>query len=162
MPTNDTDAVRSLERVLEGQRYAMVTTAGPRGLRSRPLTLLEQEDAVLRFLVSKQSEWVQDLNQPMASVQVSFADPGDNTYVALQGHAKLDDARDTVRRLWNPAAEAFFDGPDDPNAVVLECTIFDGEWWDAPSTKVGMAIAFAKRAVTGDEPGQSGIVDPEA
>ena len=162
MATNDTDAVRSLERVLEGQRFAMVTTASPKGLRARPLTLLEQEDADLRFLVSKESEWVRELAAPVASVQVSFADPGENTYVALQGHATLDDSRDAVRRVWNPAAEAFFEGPDDPNAVVLECTIFDGEWWDAPSTKVGMAIAFAKRAVTGDEPGQSGIVDPEA
>jgi len=162
MPANDTDTTRSLDRVLEGQRFAMVTIAGPRGLRSRPLTLLEQEDAVLRFLVSKQSEWVQDLAGPMASVQVSFADPGDNTYVALQGHATVDESRDTVQRLWNPAAEAFFEGPDDPNAVALECAINDGEWWDGPSTKVGMVVSLVKRAVTGDEPGQSGSVDPEA
>ena len=160
MPAHDT--VRSLEQVLDGQRFAMVTTAGPRGLRARPLTLLEQQDAVLRFLVSKQSEWVQDLTQPMASVQVSFADPGDNTYVALQGHATVDERRATVERLWNPAAEAFFDGPDDPDAVVLECAIADGEWWDAPGTKVGIAISMVKRAVSGEEPGQSGRVDPEA
>jgi general stress protein 26 len=162
MPTHDTDTVRTLERVLEGQRFAMVTTSGPHGLRARPLTLLEQEDAVLRFLVSSESEWVQDLAQPMASVQVSFADPGDNTYVALQGHATVDDDRDLVARLWNPAAEAFFDGPDDPSAVALECQIFDGEWWDAPSTTVGMAVSMVKRVVTGDDPGQSGTVDPEA
>ena len=67
-----------------------------------------------------------------------------------------------LQRLWNPAAEAYFDGPDDPTAVVLQCAVFDGEWWDGPSTKVGMAIALAKRAVTGDDPGQSGVVDPEA
>jgi general stress protein 26 len=163
MSAHSTDTTRSLDRVLEGQRFAMVTTAGPRGLRSRPLTLLEHEDAVLRFLVSKQSEWVQDVaDQPMASVQVSFADPHDNIYVALQGHATIDEAKDVVTRLWNPAAEAFFAGPDDPDAVALECAIHDGEWWDGPSTRVGMVISLVKRAVTGDSPGQSGSVDPEA
>ena len=45
---------------------------------------------------------------------------------------------------------------------MLECAISDGEWWDAPSTKVGIAISMVKRAVSGDEPGQSGRVDPEA
>jgi Pyridoxamine 5'-phosphate oxidase like len=66
------------------------------------------------------------------------------------------------QRLWNPAAEAFLRDPDDPNAVVLECTVFDGEWWDAPSTKVGLAVSLVRRAVTGAEPGESGVVDPEA
>ena len=162
MPPTDTDTVRSLDRVLEGHRFAMVTTATPQGLRARPLTLLEHEDRVLRFLVSKQSEWVQDLSVSLASVQVSLVDPGSNTYVALQGHASLDDDPALVARLWNPAAEAFFDGPDDPNAVVLECSIHAGEWWDGPSTKVGMAVSLVKRAVTGEDPDQSGVVDPEA
>jgi general stress protein 26 len=157
-----TDTVRALDEVLEGHRFAMVTTASPHGLRSRPLTLLDHEDAELRFLVSKETEWVQELTDPVASVQVSFADPGDNSYVALQGHAALRDDRELVKELWNPAASAFFDGPDDPNAVVLVCTIHDGEWWDGPSTKVGMAVSLVKRAITGDEPGHSGVVDPEA
>src|SRR5687768_16815884 len=126
MPETDTDTVRSLHRVLEGHRFAMVTTSSPQGLRDRPLTMLDLEDADLRFLVSKDTEWVQELAEPMASVQVSFADPGENSFVALQGHATLRDDRDLVRRLWNPAAEAFFDGPDDPDAVVLECRIHDG------------------------------------
>jgi general stress protein 26 len=162
MPANATDATRSLESVLDGHRFAMVTTSSPQGLRSRPLTLLEQEDADLRFLVSKESEWVQELSEPMASVQVSFADPGDNTYVALQGHATLNDDRDLIARLWTPAAQVYLDGPDDPNAAVLECQIFDGEWWDGPGSAVGMAISFAKWAVTGDKPGRSGAVEPEA
>jgi general stress protein 26 len=157
-----TDTVRSLEQVLDGMRFAMVTTTSPHGLRARPLTLLEQEDAVLRFLVSRDSQWVQELAQPMASVQVAFADPGKNTYVALQGHAVLDDDPELIARLWNPAAESFFDGPEDPDATVLECTIFDGEWWDAPGTAVGLAIAFVKQRLTGERPGESGRVEPEA
>src|SRR4051794_18211011 len=157
MSATDTSSgtVRTLEQVLAGQRIAMVTTMGPHGLRSRPLTLVEREDATLRFLVSKDSQWVRELSVPMASVQVTFADPGDQSYVGLQGHATVDDDRDTVARLWNPGAQAFFEGPDDPDAVVLECEIFEGEWWDAPGSAVGLAVALAKRALTGAEPGRS-------
>lgn len=161
MATN-TDNDRTLEQVLDGHRFAMVTTSSPAGLTARPLTLIEQEDATLRFLVPLDAEWVEQLGDPIASVQVSFADPGAKSYVSLQGHASLDRDRESVKRIWNPAAEAFFDGPDDPNAAVLEAEIYDGEWWDGPSSKVGMAISLAKKALTGAEAGDHGRVEPEA
>src|SRR3546814_830428 len=81
---------------------------------------------------------------------------------ALPICASLDRDRESVKRIWNPAAEAFFDGPDDPNAADLEAEIYDGEWWDGPSSKVGMAISLAKKALTGAEAGDHGRVDPEA
>src|SRR3546814_20967542 len=89
MATN-TDNDRTLEQVLDGHRFAMVTTSSPAGLTARPLTLIEQEDAPLRFLVPLDAEWVEQLGDPIASVQVSFADPGANSYVSLQGHASPD------------------------------------------------------------------------
>lgn len=152
---------RSLDDVLGGHRFAMVTTSTPRGLAARPLTLLEQEDATLRFLVSTDSEWVRELGDPVASIQVSFASPDDSSYVALQGHATVDRDPEAVARIWNPAAAAFLDGPDDPAAAVLEAQIDDGQWWQGPGTKVGMAIALARRALTGREAGQHGRVEPE-
>lgn len=151
---------RTLDDVLDGHRFAMVTTSTPRGLTARPLTLLEREDSVLRFLVSTDAEWVQQLGDPVASVQVSFASPPDNSWVSLQGHASLHTDRAGVERLWNPAASAYLDGPEDPRAAVLEATIYDGEWWDGPSTKVGMAISLAKRIVGGDGDGEHGRVEP--
>jgi len=162
MATEQQASDRPLSDVLEGHRFAMVTTSTPQGLTSRPLTLLEQEDSTLRFLVSTETPWVQELTEPVASVQVSFAAPDRNEFVALQGHARLVRDRAAVERLWNPAAAAFFSGPDDPVAAVLEAEVHDGEWWDGPSSKVGQAVAFAKKALTGDEPGAHGRVEPSA
>ena len=152
---------RSLDEVIDGHRFAMVTTSTPQGLTARPLTLLEQEGSVLRFLVSTDAEWVQQVGRGLRSIQVSFVSPQDSTYVALLGRASVDPARESVERLWSPAAKSSFDGPGDPSAAVLEANIHDGEWWDAPSSKVGMAIALAKRTITGGEPGEHGSVDPE-
>src|SRR3546814_18982623 len=100
----------------------MVTTSSPAGLTARPLTLIEQEDATLRFLVPLDAEWVEQLGDPIASVQVNFADPGANSYVSLQGHASLDRDRENVKRLWNPAAEHVADGPIAHTAPVLPPT----------------------------------------
>ncbi len=154
------DDTRTLDDVLRGHRFAMVTTSTPRGLTARPLTIMGQEGPVLRFLVSTEAEWVQELGNPLASVQVSLAAPDKDEFASLHGHASLDQSREAVASIWNPAATAFFDGPDDPNAAVLEATIVDGEWWDGPSTKIGTAIAFVRKAVTGEEPGGHGRVDP--
>jgi general stress protein 26 len=156
----DTTTDRSLDEVLDGHRFAMVTTSSPKGLTARPLTLLEHDGAVLRFLVSTDAEWVQQLGNPIASVQVSFASPSDNSWVALQGHAALEEDRATIERLWNPAASAYLDGPDDPRAAVLEATIYDGEWWDGPSGKIGMAVSIGRRLLTGEGGGEHGAVEP--
>lgn len=162
MADTTTEPTRTLDDVLAGQRFAMVTTSSPRGLTARPLTVLEQDGPVLRFFVSSEAEWVQELQDPIGSVQVSFADPGKDTYVALQGRTALSEDRATIERLWNPAAGAWFDGADDPTLRVLECTIHDGEWWDGPSTKVGQALALLKRAAGVGEAGDKGDVDPGA
>lgn len=159
MTDTTTDDTRTLEDVLDGQRFAMVTTSTPQGLTARPLTLLEQDGPVLRFFVSAQAEWVQQLGDPMGSVQVSFVDPSANTYIALQGRTSLSDDRALAERLWTPAAAAYFEGAEDPDLRILECTIHDGEWWDGPSTKVGQAIGLLKRAIGGGEAGDKGEVD---
>lgn len=149
---------RTLEDLLSGQRFAMVTTNGVHGLTARPLTLLEHEDSTLRFLVSTRSEWVQELASTTSSVLICFTSPGDNTYVSLQGHTTLQTSKELVHRLWNPAANAFFEGPDDPDAVVLEAEVHDGEWWDGPGTKVGMAVSLIRRALGSEPSDQHGKV----
>ena len=152
------DNTRTLDDVLDGLRFAMVTTESPGGLSSRPLTLMEQEGGTLRFLVSQSADWVQDV----ADVQVSFADPQANTYVALTGTASLSLDRALLERLWTPMAKAFFDGPGDPDLGALEVQVRGGEWWDGPSGRIGQGIAMLRAAVTHDEgnAGSSGAVSP--
>jgi general stress protein 26 len=152
------DNLRPLDDVLDGLRFAMVTTESPGGLTARPLTLMEQDGATLRFLVSQSADWVQDV----ADVQVSFADPHANRYVALTGIATLSVDRAELERLWNPMAKAFFDGPDDPDLGALEVEVRGGEWWDGPSGRIGQGVAMLRAVVTGDEgkAGSSGAVSP--
>ena len=151
---------RSLDDVLGDLRFAMVSTSAPEsdGL-ARPLTLLEHDAPLLRFLVSREAEWVEPLLADEHPTLVAFADPGSNTYVSVAGMGRVHRDEVQIERLWNPAAGVYFDGRDDPAIAVLEVDVVDGEWWDGPSTKVGQAVDMVRTKLTGTAPGdQHGAV----
>jgi general stress protein 26 len=159
VPSPDTRQ-RTLDDLLDGMRFAMLATPSPDGISSRPLTLLEQEDGVLRFLVSRSSSWVEGL-EPTFAAHAAFADPAHETYVAVSGTASISTDDALIDRLWNPAAAAYFDGRDDPDAAVLELTATGGEWWDGPSSKVGQVLSIVMTKVRGhtdeDEHGEIAV-----
>ena len=81
---------KTLSDALDGHRFAMVATADATGpeagtWKSRPLALAGQDGGVLSFLVGVDAEWVESLEQEGSPATVTFADPGRNSYVALQG-----------------------------------------------------------------------------
>jgi general stress protein 26 len=152
--STDKPEPRTLEDVLDGLLFAMVSTSAPGGDGlARPLTLLELDAPLLRFLVSREAEWVAPLLADEGPVQVSFADPSENTYVSVAGLGRVVRDEDLIERLWNPAAGAYFDGRDDPAIAVLEVEVVDGEWWDGPSSKVGQALSMVRTKVTGSASG---------
>ena len=132
------------------------------GLRGRPLTVGEEYDGTLRFLVSKETLWARSLSKGETALMV-VADPADNLFCVLWGSVRTKDHRGTIERLWSPAAKAFFDGVDDPTLAVLEFKTVGGQWWDGPATKLGTAISLVRSAITRDEDeaaGDAGIVTP--
>lgn len=148
---------RTLDDVLTDLRFAMVGTNDNGTWKSRPLTMAEQAGNVLRFLVSTSSDWVQALQTDGSPTTVTFSDPKQNLYVALQGQARTVQDQALVERLWNPAAAAFFEGADDPTARTLEVSVTDGEWWDGPSGRIGQTLGVV-RAALGGSAGSEGAV----
>lgn len=158
METKETkEQTRQLHDALDGLRMAMVGTADGQVWKSRPLALAEEDGPVLRFLVSTEADWVAALEGNDFPATVTFADPGKNTYVALQGHAQTLNDHATIERLWNAGAAAYFDGKDDPTVRVLEVVVNYGEWWDGPSGRIGELIAIASAAI-GKHAGDKGPV----
>ena len=154
---------RSLPDVTADFRFAMLVVASGEPptttLTSRPLTLLETEGDVLRFLVDATAAWTAAADG--SPVHVALADPGKNAFASVTGAARMRHEPDLVRRLYNPEADVFFDGPDDPRVRVLEVTASSGEWWDGPSGRIGEAVALLRAKVTHDESkvGDSGAID---
>ncbi len=145
---HDATSPRDLSIALDGLRFAMVATADASGeWRSRPLALAGQEDGTLSFLVGVDADWVAALEAEGSPTTVTFSDPGKNTYVALQGSARAVEDHERAAALWNVGAGAYFDGKDDPRIRVLDVDVQYGEYWDAPSGRLGSALQLASAAL---------------
>ena len=149
MTVQTNESTRSLPDAIHGLRFAMVATDGSDGIASRPLTLLEQDGNVLRFLVSCSADWVTSLRAGSAA-NAAMADPDKNHYASVTGSVRINTDRALIDRLWNPAAGVYFDGKDDPDIAVLELQASSGEYWEGPSSKVGQIIEMVTTKVRGE------------
>ena len=141
---------------------AMLTTAEPDGtLRSRPLATLEMDsEGKLWFFIAMSSGKVGEIDQHR-KVNLSYVNLDKQDYVSISGHARLFRDPEKMRELWTPWVEPWFpDGLDDPDLGLLEVTVDDAEYWDAPASKTQRLFGLAKALSSGktDRLGEHGTV----
>ena len=130
---------------------AMLTTQEADGsLHSRPMaTQLKKLDRSLWFFTALDSGKSQEIAKESA-VNVSYADPKSNRYVSVSGRAKVVRDRKKAEELWTPLVKAWFPkGLDDPELALLQVTIDQAEFWDAPAGKTVALFGLAKSLLTG-------------
>jgi len=156
-----------LWKMIKDIRFGMFTTKHHAGghdghLHSRPMTTQNRAlaDGELWFFMSRSGGPVDDiLADPV--INISYADPDDDTYVSVSGHARVVDDVAKARELWNKAAEAWFPGgPEDPDLALVAVRIQHAHYWDVKENKLTQLLVMAKAAMTGKEPrlGESGEV----
>jgi general stress protein 26 len=94
-------------------------------------------------------------------VNLSYAHVDKQDYVSVSGHARLLRDREKMNQLWTPWVEPWFpDGLNDPDLGLLEVTVEDAEFWDAPSNRMQRLFELAKALSTGktDTLGEHGTV----
>jgi general stress protein 26 len=130
---------------------AMLTTAEPDGtLRSRPLATLEiDSEGKLWFFTAMSSGKVSEIDQHR-KVNLSYVNLDKQDYVSVSGHARLFRDPEKMRELWTPWVEPWFpEGLDDPDLGLLEVTVDDAEYWDAPASKTQRLFGLAKALSSG-------------
>lgn len=131
----------------------MLVTHDKNQLRARPMHGLARENDNAIWFFTAQSSHKDDEIADQPDVCLSYCDSSSKTYVSLSGKIEITDDASQIEKLWNPGAQAYFpDGPRDPNIALLKFTPVSGEYWDAPSNPVVLAIQFIKSRVTGDKP----------
>ena len=130
-----------------------ITTGADGGVRLRPLTTQEAEPSgVLWFFVPGEGGVADDVRE-RPEVILSYAEPGDNAYVALAGRASIVRDVERQKRLWTPIAGAWFtEGPTDPRLALLRVDLERGEAWESTEGKVLEFLRMAKAAVTRTPP----------
>jgi general stress protein 26 len=163
MATTTTNDIQELHKHLEGIRYTMFTTRFEGGMRSRPMTTIETEEGSdrLLFLGNDGSELLADIATD-PHVNLAYADNDGAKYVSVSGTATSRDDRATVKELWNPILNAWWDGPEDPAIRVIEVRIEAAEYWAGPGSRLVRLVGIAAAVMTGDEydEGEHGTVDP--
>lgn len=141
--------------LVDGVRFAMLTTIDQGRLVSRPMTVqrIEQD---LKFLFITQRNT--DVAQQSDGAQVNLAFVDDGTFVSVTGTGALVDDVELKKELWDAATDAFTEeGPEDPSNVILAITTETASYWDSP-TGPASVFGMLKAAVTGGK-SQSGEHD---
>jgi general stress protein 26 len=137
-------------------KFGMLTHRHANGmLHSHPLTTQNKsidEGSTLFFFISKKSELARAIAAD-GNVNVSYADPGDDSYVSVSGNAAVVEDQAKKDQLWNKMAEAWFKGGStDPDLGLLEVRIHHAEFWDVDDSQMVQLFKMAKAAVTGTPP----------
>jgi general stress protein 26 len=157
---NETNSPEKMWDLIRDIKFAMFTTRHGNGhLHSRPMTTQngkDDEDDRLWFFMSKRSDPVSDL-ETEPTVNISYADPGEDCYVSVSGNARVVDDRAKKQALWSKLTEAWFPGGvDDPDLALVEVDITHAHYWDVKENKMTQLFKMAKAAITGKPPANMG------
>ncbi|MBC7941133.1 MAG: pyridoxamine 5'-phosphate oxidase family protein [Chitinophagaceae bacterium] len=152
----DHETRERLWALIKDIRFAMFTARHANGhLHSRPMTTQNSavdEDSSLWFFMSRKSETVSDLLQN-PTVNVSYADPGSDSYVSVSGDAAVVNDMAKKQQLWSKMTQAWFPkGVDDPDLALVQVKITHADYWDVKESKIVQLFKMAKAAVTGKPP----------
>jgi general stress protein 26 len=153
-----------LADLIDATRIAMLTTEETDGsLRSRPLATLQMDsDGKLWFFTAMSSGKVEEIDQHR-KVNLSYANVERQDYVSISGHARLLRDRPKMEKLWTRWVEPWFpNGLDDPDLALLEVSIDEAEFWDAPASRMQRLFGLTKALSSGDRSqlGEHGKVRP--
>lgn len=158
--TSTNSAQQTLWNLIKDIRFGMLTHRHANGeLHSHPLTTQNKsfdEGSKLYFFISHKSELAQRILQD-GNVNVSYADPGDDSYVSASGHGAIVDDMAKKTELFTVMAKAWFPaGVTDPDLALLVVTIGHAEYWDVTDSKMVQLFKMAKAAMTGEPPKKLG------
>jgi general stress protein 26 len=146
-----------LGELIRDIRIALLTTMDrDGGFHTRPVQTLQVEaDRTLWFFTDWSSPKVDELHHD-ARVNLGYADPAKNVYVAVTGSGRLVSDIQKAKELWSIEQRAYYpQGPEDERLALLRVAIERAEYWIAPG-RVSYLVAAVTAAVTGTPAGVVG------
>jgi len=151
MPQKHDDQIETIRKMINKISYGFMVTAESQdgALHGRPMATAEVEVGMqsLWFATQRDSGKVEELASD-SRVFVGYGSAGGQDWVALTGTGRVVDDREKINELWSPIWKNWFEGPDDPNLVLIEVTPQVAEYWDGNNKIIAM-LKLAFTAVTG-------------
>ena len=146
----ETTGVAKLVELTKDIRITMFTTIDAEGhFVSRPMAQqLTEDDGDLWFFAERDSRVIEQIN---ANPHVSLTLSSNDTWISIDGDARMVDDSAKAKELWNSFVEAWLpQGPDDPSVVLIKVDAHTAEYWDSPGGRVASLISLVKAKVTGE------------
>lgn len=151
----DAEKRERLKKLIDDFDTAMlVTRTESGGLRSRPLSIVHNDDdpQSLYFSTAIGSPKVRELE---ADPCVNVCMQNKRQFVSLTGVARLVKDQGLIDKLWSEAWKIWFpEGKDDPSLRILIVEPSEAAYWDASGFEgVTYLFEMAKAYLTGTKPG---------
>lgn len=157
---NDSDKRKNLRKIINDASVAFMVTHAGESLHGRPMATAKVEESfnAIWFATQRHSEKVREIKKD-DHVYLGYTNSSGSEYASINGRVRTVDDREKIHELWSPAWKLFFEGPDDPNLILLCVTPEHGEYWDSGS-RIVSAVKFAVGAITGAKlnPGENADV----
>jgi general stress protein 26 len=145
----DPDKVRKVWKLIERMRGCMLVTQRAGRMDARPMhAIADVKSNAIYFLADARG--VKDDEIARApQVCLTFADG--ERFLSISGTASVRSDQEKIRELWSTEAQAWWDGPDDPNIRVLTVSPSEAAFWENPGRLVN-SVDLAVAAVAGVRP----------
>jgi len=149
--------LKKVNELIQSIRIALFTTVDHEGnFHTRPLQTMQVEpEGRLWFFTDWNSPKVDELEHDVR-VSLGYANPSNNTYVAISGKGRLFRDREKAKQLWSIEQRAYYpEGPEDSRLALLQVQIERAEYWIAPG-RLSYLVAAVEAVVTGKPAGVVG------
>jgi general stress protein 26 len=114
------------------------------GAHMRPMThFADRDKAVLWFITSRQTDLAAEVGQG-ATAHYCLVGEDTGYFACLRGAIRQSDNSEMLDELWNAVAAAWFTGRDDPDLLLLEMSLRDGEVWSATDSRFQFGLEIAR------------------
>lgn len=117
------DAKETAGKILEESYVGTMATVQQGKPYSRYMTFFN-EDFTLYTATSKETEKVDELEKnPKTHILIGYEGEGfGDEYLEIMGTVTISDEESLKEKVWNEHMKPYFNGPDDPNLVILKIT----------------------------------------
>lgn len=117
----------------------------------RPMTVLEVDDAGYLWFIAGRSAHQDDEIQKDPFVHLMLQSGKRAGFLNLYGLAQEVKDIHKVKSLWSPSLEIWFEGPNDPELVLISVEVLEGHYWDNQHSAPVAAFKYLKSLLTGDQ-----------
>ncbi len=146
--------------IIKDHRIGMLTTQGPQGLLSHPMTVMKvEDDGEIWFFSSAGTTPVETIG---AHTEVNLSFAGKDQWLSIQGSAAIITSEPKAHEMWNPAAAAFYpEGPGSTELRLIRVRPDGAQYWETSGGVLTTALSWAKARLSGEkiDAGESHTVD---